>query len=287
MTSPDTAVLPDVARRMREHADRDCVEACRWYHAIWTHMRLFSPKTKRHWDRDLLLDALEGEARNGARSVLVSGSADTKLPAYVIEGFARAGVTGTMHVTDQCPTPVEVSRWYANARGWEVTTSTGDFRRYAGTGHDVIMAHNFLNFFEPEERSSIARTWHDALVPGGAVVFVNAYRPEGPQLRRKYDPDEAEQLVRRTLEAHAASPHADLIAPDVLAAELREFAERRIRRSFQSLAEITDTLEAGGLVIESILDTPVPSAPENGRAETRGRVFLVARRPLATSAPTR
>ncbi len=42
----------------------------------------------------------------------------------------------------------------------------------AAAPFDLIVAHNFLNFFAPQPRAELVRHWHALLRPGGRVVMV-------------------------------------------------------------------------------------------------------------------
>lgn len=225
--APDQWARLDVARRLHSGSAAHCTDLCRGYHGAWGWLRLYRPPRAVERDHDLLLDRFGALAVEGHRRVLVSGSSDPGLVAYVIEGFRRAGVEPSIHAVDQCRTPLEAIDWYGRELGADVTTTCGDILAFTGTDFDLVAAHNFLNFFSPEGRIELARSWRSALRPGGAGLVLARLRPDRAPGARRYGPERTELLVEQLLLEHAASEHRDAISPEDLEAVTRDFAEKR------------------------------------------------------------
>jgi SAM-dependent methyltransferase len=279
MKMPDQPLLAEIARRMLEDAPNHCDELCRAYHGVWGYLRLFESLPSVGLDHDVLLDRLGGFADAGAGRVLVSGAADCGILAYVIEAFERAGVRGSAHVADFCETPLLACRWYGAERGWPVETTRGDIVDFEGRGFDVVVAHNFLNFFSAEHRVQVAQRWHDALVPGGHVLLITRLKPEAPPVARRFGPERTEALVDDVLAGRERSPYCGAISAGELEALVREYAGRRESRPFRTVDELRAPFDAVGLSIKSVT-THQPATDAVAGDHAGVRTCIVAERPL-------
>lgn len=247
MIAPDADLLPKAAALMRREADHHCTELCHAYHGIWGFMRLFECLPAVGRDHDMLLDRIGAVARGGARRVLVSGSADCGLLAYVIEGFRHAGATPEVTVVDACETPLVACRWYGAERGVPVATEARDILTFEGRGFDVVISHNFLNFFTPLARQRLAGVWRDALRPGGQVLCFTSLKPNRKPGERRFDDAKLAGLIDEMCAAHSVSPHKALISREDMAKLVRDYGERRKSNNLNSVSEIWEPLEAAGL----------------------------------------
>ncbi len=272
--SPDHAYLPQLAPLQRELAEAQCAPGCRAYHAVWGFLRLYGTLPSVARDDAGLRRLLAVEAAMGRRSVLVSGAADPGLLSYVLAAFAD---TTEVCVTDLCPTPLASCHWYAAQLGRTISTASGDIRALDRGGFDLVLAHNFLNFFDANAREQVAARWRASMVPGGRVLVFANIRPGSAPVARRFDAAATEALVADALRDRAASAHADLITAEDLAALVRDFAERRVSNRLRSEEELCAPLEAAGLrvlAIEPLNETDREFGGGKGR-----RVCLVGEAP--------
>lgn len=247
MKTPDADLLAEAAPHMDHLSGVHCAPLCQAYHGVWGYMRLFGTLPSVGRDHHQLMSELGQAAAEKRQRILVSGAADFGILAYVIAAYEHAGVAAEVTVADYCATPLAINGWYAAARGWDVQTWQGDIRQFPAAGFDLVVAHNFLNFFDPEARVDVAKLWARAMVPGGRAVVFAQIKPGAAPKARRFGAEKTEELVATLLEARATSPDRDRVAADHLANLAREFAERRVSNAMRTEAELTAPLVAAGL----------------------------------------
>lgn len=167
---------------------------CSWYHGVWQYLRLFDLVSSPAWHsafyREALYKALQQlspiEQTDRRGRVLITGSADYSMLAYVLNSSERAQVPVFVRVADQCRTPLIACEWYARLRGL-VTDAPSDTRSQVvvcetdllqadqsktglGSGYNLITTDAFLTRFERPDAETIVAAWHRLLNPGGVVV---------------------------------------------------------------------------------------------------------------------
>lgn len=241
----DAADLPWAACRAAALAAELCRHGCAWYHGFWGFARLYGVLPAVGRSHTALLDLFERAAAAGRRRILLCGAADQGLLAYALAGTGTAGFRPEITVTDLCPTPLKLSDEYARRRGGSVATIPGDATTLAGGPYDLIVAHNFANFFDEDGRRRLALAWARMLAPTGEVALFATSRPTDLARQPRFaDPD---ALAAALAAARAASPHADLIEPERLASMARTFAARRQRHNISSVSALLAPMEAAGL----------------------------------------
>ncbi|MEM9343903.1 MAG: class I SAM-dependent methyltransferase [Pseudomonadota bacterium] len=275
---PDADLLPQVAVAMATLAPRLCSDACRDYHAAWGFFRLYGTLPAVARDHEALSSKLSAEVQAGRTRILVSGAADTGIPAYAIAALDAAGVEGAVTVVDLCPTPLAVSTWYAGQRGRSLSTFCGPVESFRGGSVDIVVSHNFLNSIDPADRTNVARAWHDALVPGGRALIFGQVRPEDAARERRFNDARTVEFLEELRGDHARSPHAPLIDWPELEQLARAFAESRISNRLQSEAAFIDPMEAGGLRVVSLTDHAFTLAGTKALPQRR-RICLTVERP--------
>ncbi len=64
---------------------------------------------------------------------------------------------------DLCPTPLALSKEYAARKGHRIQTVACDATQYVGSLFDLILAYDFLQFFETPTHAALASRWSWAL----------------------------------------------------------------------------------------------------------------------------
>ena len=152
---------------------------CRWYHGTLQYFRLLDLVAAPATHGAFFAQAIQSlDNPSDYRRVLVSGAADYSMAAQMIWGFRDAGVEARLTVTDQCPTPLLLTEWYAGQVGAQVTTAVSDILDFAAAEtFDLIGTHCFLGYFDLENRHRLIEVWQRLLRPGGLVFTVNPVRP--------------------------------------------------------------------------------------------------------------
>lgn len=247
----DLALLPQIAPKLATVGSALCGPNCKAYHRAWGYLRLYGALPAVGRDHAVMLEGLRAEFKRGARDVLISGSADAGILAYVIAAMQAERITGRVAVIDLCPTPLAICTWYGAQVGMPVETWCGYAQDYAGTGFDLVVSHNFLQSIPPPERPAVTRAWHNALRVGGRAFAIANIRPSEPQTGRRFDPDKVALLLKDLEAGRQSSPNKDLISKEDLHALARAYAEARVSHRLRSEAELTDPIEAAGLRVTS------------------------------------
>jgi hypothetical protein len=148
-------------------------EDCAWYHGTWQLLRLMDLVSTPTWHHDFYSLELRKSLRSGARSVLITGTADYSVLAYVLDASRELGVEATVTVLDQCQTPLFASQWYAKREGAQVTTVAKDLLEYAAETsqtYDLIVTDAFLTRFATTEVEKVLSAWSNLLSSNGSVV---------------------------------------------------------------------------------------------------------------------
>ncbi|MEU8184479.1 class I SAM-dependent methyltransferase [Micromonospora sp. NPDC049044] len=167
------------------HLDRT---GCSWYHQSWQYLRLFDMVSSPQWHAEFYTRQLAEAFRQGARRVLISGTADYTLLAYILEAARSAvGVLPTdldVHVLDMCQTPLLACDWYAKQVGSRVQVHQADVTcpdavaRLVEDGRfDLVLADAFLTRFNRDSADTVLGSWSALLNPGGSVITTVRLHP--------------------------------------------------------------------------------------------------------------
>jgi SAM-dependent methyltransferase len=193
--------LGESARLCFELAQQYCSSpetGCRSYHALWQYLRLAGVARGLQTDGPLYVDAAERLARGAQLSrILISGTADYSMLAYLAHGARRGDGEPQFDVLDRCETTLAINRWYADRTGLRLRTMKFDATAFLpDCAYDLICTHSILPWFSAEERPRQFQRWRDWLAPGGRLCFSNRISPQGV-------PHDADALRARQVEIRA------------------------------------------------------------------------------------
>jgi len=148
---------------------------CGWYHGSWQYMRLMDLVSTPTWHDQFYRTAFEAAfSQNPTARVLISGTADYSLLAYVIGAARKKSASPEICVLDQCATPLFACRWYAKQAGMRVRTLQADIfdaPSLLGKDFDIVTSDAFLTRFDSETVPRVVDTWSKLLrEPGGIAV---------------------------------------------------------------------------------------------------------------------
>jgi len=147
---------------------------CSWYHGSWQYMRLLDLVSTPTWHDKFYRTAFEEifTAKPNAK-VVISGTADYSLLAYVIGAAVKVGAHPEIIVLDLCGTPLFACRWYAKQANFPVKTAQIDIFeavRILGNEFDVVTSDAFLTRFGKDNVGRVANIWAGLLKPGGCAI---------------------------------------------------------------------------------------------------------------------
>jgi hypothetical protein len=250
-TRPGMQALPKTSALALSLAPATCDPVCQSYHAVWGFMRLFGNLPAVAKDHAFMLSAIGEAIEAGAKRVMVSGSADHGVLAYVIAAFNDAGVHPDITVIDQCATPLKVCAAYAHDLGHTIKTQACDALTYSGGPFDLIVAHNFLNFFSPEERVELVRNWSTLLAENGRVINLSVIKKNMPERALRFPPAKAKELANRMCATRREGVHAGLVSEIELRKLVQDYCARRNSWSITDIESVTALFSNNGFVLGS------------------------------------
>ncbi len=230
-------------------------ESCAWYHGG----RLYARALGIGVDKSLREQAgfftatLGALAADGARRVLVSGTADYAMPALVMASFRAGRSTLDLSVVDRCPTPLDLTRWYADRCAVPVHTEAVEFLDYAPSEpFDVVCADSFLAQFPEADRRALMGAWRGALRQGGHLVTTNRIRPAAAGETVRATSARVRDYRKAAREAASLYPGLFDIDTDEIVAMMGRYAARKRTYPVRSQDEIIDLFQAGGFRVDRL-----------------------------------
>lgn len=225
---------------------------CSWYHGTYQYFRLLSVVATPERNAEFLFDALETLARDGGYPrVLLSGTVDYCMLAFILKAYQNTGAIPQVTVVDRCETPLYLCRWYAEQMSTEIETCVSDIFDFApAQPFDLICCHSFLPMVPQSLRMDLMKAWYRALRPGGKVVTNVSIIPTAPDGANMFSPEQVAAFRDRAYQEALKQDGVLGISPDQIAEEARIYAERTKVYSFRTQEEIVDMFEAGGFEFE-------------------------------------
>ncbi len=266
--------------------DDDGRRPCADYHRLWQYLPLFGVSQSIRTDTGFLLDAFRRLVKEeGARRVLVSGTADYAMLMHVLKAFELEAVEPEVIVVDRCATPIMLNRWFAERTGATIQSTEADVLSYRPERPvDIVCTHTFLGWFSPADKRRLIRSWHDMLVPGGTVITTCRLFPGlDEQTPMRFDQEEARSFrerIRAAAEAFAAPLPASL---EELSQTAESHTQSFVRYPIASRESLMELFAVGGFPLLEIDDgTRADEGYYRPSAVARhagNRLRLIARRP--------
>ncbi len=268
-------LISDVAHVLctGDHVDPD---GCAWYHGAWQYLRLLDLVSTPTWHSAFYTRAI-GDllADSPAAEILITGTADYSVFAY-IDAIARAtGADPQITVLDQCATPLFACRWYGKRVGREVATVAEDL--LSGTVSaspgvwDAVLTDAFLTRFSIEDSSTIVKLWASLLRPAGRLITTIRSHAQSPLGRTL---DEAVSGFRNRARHRAERWDSFLDrSPEEIAEVAETYASRMRSTDVGDRDAIRALFDASPLTIEEEMLQEVP-----GELHPTTYLELVARR---------
>lgn len=189
--------------------------------------------------------------------VVIVGSTDTGLLAQLMIAAALVGgvdFATNLNVTvlDQCRTPLEICKIYADKAGINLQTRQADFLSYDGAADfDLIVMHGVLPFFPAKLRLQYLSHIAGWLKPGGFLIS-STHMGSKPDLTT--GEKRAHLAISNLRELAATGPTMDAGATDALVERLRSSLKARTSEAkvFADAGEATEFYRATGLKVVSL-----------------------------------
>lgn len=230
----DDQPLADSAELCLELSKSYCTPECKSYHGIWVLSRLFGSMNSVRRNQTDFLEALKSAALNKKKRVLISGAADFGILSCVVDAYNQLNFSPEITVVDMCQTPLELNTWYAKRIGIEINVIKSNALEFEETEFDLVVGHNFLNFFSPENHQYLFDNWNKNLQNYGWVIISNKISPNSPLREQRFSGNSLEAFVENMLQERIAQGYQDLISSTELEELIRDFANKRYSWRIQS-----------------------------------------------------
>jgi hypothetical protein len=146
---------------------------CDWYHSVWQFLRLMDLVSTPAWHHDFYTGALDAAVKDGARRILITGTADYSVFAYVLHAL-REIPEAVVTVVDLCNTPLFACQWFAKRAGFHGLTLLADdvlsYLSKTSDRYDVIVTDAFLTRFVKSAAAELLDGWAKVLDAEGRVI---------------------------------------------------------------------------------------------------------------------
>lgn len=146
---------------------------CSWYHATWQYLRLLNVVSSPTWHDSFYTNEITSALKNKKQpNVLISGTADYTMLAYVIECIKKLDINDSkIYVLDTCNTPLYFCKWYAEKNKYTINTINDDILKYKNENFfDIICTDAFLTRFNKTIVPKVIDKWKTLLKINGKII---------------------------------------------------------------------------------------------------------------------
>lgn len=155
-------------------AEKTCSSECRQYHKNWSLVRYLDLESELPQHSDYFIKQIRRYTQKKKRiSILISGAADTGLLAIILKSVKRINTSVEITLLDQCQTVLMQNQIFANHQHVTIKTIQKNILNFDEKKFDLILAHSFLNFFEPPKQVKLFKKWHSLLKINGQLLINN------------------------------------------------------------------------------------------------------------------
>jgi hypothetical protein len=246
-------LAPELCRR-----DPATGESCAWSHGFWQYLRLMDLAVEPALHAGFYQRAVEELlARHRAPRILISGAVDYALLALILGTLRARGAQAHVTVLDQCETPLEMNRWYAQRLGVAIDTQRSDILAFApGRAYDAICTHAFLGYFDAAQRAALFARWRGLLSTGGSLITAHRLRPGQAQCA-SFTAEQASAYRARVLRLAQTKRDALDLEPAALADMAERYASRLRMWPVASLDEVRGLCAQAGLEVHRLFAAPL------------------------------
>lgn len=234
-------------------------DSCQWYHSIWQYLRLLDMVSTPSWHHDFYCRKLLSNIGYGGQAkVLISGTADYSMLAYVYHTAKGKSIRADVSVLDLCDTPIFACKWYANKLGKTIVPIKESIFLYQShVAYDMICADAFLTRFTGMQLQSVLNKWHDLLRDDGIIVTTVRIHDE-QHICPAVPTEEAVQLFKtKAIERMEIwGRHINLSAEE-LGKKAENYARTMVSNCLGSKEHILDVIAQCGLKVDYIEDVEV------------------------------
>ncbi len=146
---------------------------CKWYHSVWQYLRVIDKVSSPEWHAtfyDNCFNKLISKKDNPR--ILISGTADYSLLAYVHNSIKKSNQNAEIFVLDTCNTPLKICEWYAKKQNFQIKLLNMNILDLSNLKlkFDLICSDAFLTRFSKTDAESVVSNWYHSLNYNGMIV---------------------------------------------------------------------------------------------------------------------
>lgn len=233
--------------------------SCQWYHSIWQYLRLLNMVSTPSWHHDFYMKKLLSNTPSGrCAKVLISGTADYSMLAYVINVAKRKNVDAEISVLDLCETPLFACRWYANKFGQKINAMQTNIFDMKDQGEfSMICADAFLTRFKGDQLSQVLNKWYSMLKNGGIAVTTIRVHDDNHICPDVPTEEAVQKFKAKAIERSAVwERHINLTADEV-GEKAEHYAKTMVSNHLGTKEHILGTIKNCGFKLNYIEDVEV------------------------------
>ena len=234
-------------------------KSCQWYHSIWQYLRLLDMVSTPSWHHDFYCKhLLSNVGHGGPANVLISGTADYSMLAYVYHVANEKSIRATVSVLDMCETPLIACQWYAKKTGKTVIPIKENIFKYSTQlKYDMICADAFLTRFAGEQLMSVLKKWKELLQDNGSIVTTVRVHDDAHACPAIPEEDAVQKFKTKAIQRTEVWGKYINLTPEEMGVKAEYYARTMVSNFLGSKEHIIKTINQCGFVIEHIEDVEV------------------------------
>jgi hypothetical protein len=252
---------------------------CQKYHRTWSMIRYLDTGGLLPAAAQQFETTIEKKLKASARNLLISGAADTGLLAIANNAIQKAGITPHVTLIDQCKTTVEQNRLYAKHLKLDSTILRTDARRLADASYDIIVAHNFLYFFDRAGIHELMQAWSRVLDHAGQILMCQNIHDDAELASPQSRPADIEDRLHSIKKSAVQNDFSEQDIGHILAA-CTEFWQSKLPTHPVTSEIFFSALEQAGLKLASCIriqdsKSASPASARRSNTSSRAKYFII------------
>ena len=203
-------------------------EDCTWYHSVWQYLRLMNLVSTPAWHDEFYQQAFyEAFKKKNECKVLVSGTADYSILAYILYVAKQAKCNVAVDVLDTCKTPLFACEWFAKREGVKINTINKSIFDYSPSKkYDVVCSDAFLTRFKKAEAKEVIEKWKSLLRIGGQIITTVRVYDSSSKLSKEEKEMKVNEFVEKAKERSAKIQDRIQFSPNKIGEMAHAYATR-------------------------------------------------------------
>lgn len=229
-------LICDKAHELCGHGIMD--DDCKWYHSSWQYLRLLNLVSTPAWHDTFYRESFQKCLKKN-NNILISGTADYSMLAYVIDSVQREGVKANIYVLDTCKTPLYACTWFSEKNNYPIEIINEDILKYKNDNFfDIICTDAFLTRFDKKDAKKVINVWNKLLKKNGHIITTIRVHSEDECLKDKeiYIKEFSDKAMDRC----AKNQNHIQYSPKKIASLAEEYARKMTSNSLGNKEDILD-----------------------------------------------